>query len=121
MDLIEEPGGKQIALIMGPTDVGKTTLFNRLQDSLLNRFSDELARDKSMIPFVSIQARAPDTGIFDWRRLYLDILKAMYDPAVDAGIVLSPEGKALKYSQLSTVSRGCLREMVENAFRHRRV
>ena len=122
LDLIREPAGKELALIMGPTGVGKTTLFNRLRKHLLEEdFAAEIDANKGIIPVVSLQAPSPETGSFDWRGLYIRILKEMHDPAAELDVALSAAGKGSKVSQLSTLNLMSLREMVENAFRHRGV
>lgn len=122
LDLIREPAGKELALIMGPTGVGKTTLFNRLRKHLVEEdFATELGANKGTIPVVSLQAPAPETGSFDWRGFYIRILKEMHDPAAELDLALSTGGKVSKVSQLSTLNLMSLREMVENAFHHRAV
>lgn len=121
LDLVREPAGKEVALIMGPTGVGKTTLFNRLKNDLLKDFAPEMADKKGIIPVVSVQARAPETGSFNWRAFYIRILKEMHDPAAELDIALSTGGKVSKVSQLPTLNLMLLQEMVHNAFHHRAV
>lgn len=124
LDLIREPAGKQLALIMGPTGVGKTTLFNRLKKHLVEEdFAAVMAENKGAIPIVAVRTRAPESGSFDWRDFYIRILKEMHDPAaeLDLALSISTGGKVSKVSQLSTLNLMLLREMVENAFYHRNV
>lgn len=122
LDLIREPAGKQLALIMGPTGVGKTTLFNRLKKHLVDEdFAAVMAENKGEIPVVAVRTRAPESGSFDWRDFYIRILKEMHDPAAELDLALSTGGKISKVSQLSTLNLMLLREMVENAFHHRSV
>ena len=122
LDLIREPAGKQLALIMGPTGVGKTTLFNRLKQHLVEEdFAADMVENKGAIPVVSVRTRAPESGSFDWRDFYIRILKEMHDPAAELDLALSTGGKVSKVSQLSTLNLMSLREMVENAFHHRSV
>lgn len=70
------PGGKVIALV-GPTQVGKSLIFNGLAELL----SQELRTgDKSAMPWVSLVVRTSNDGRISPKHLTLSLLKAVRHP-----------------------------------------
>ena len=75
-----------MAVVIGPSRVGKTTLIRLLEERLLIRSRALMASDPSFIPFASISAPESDTSRFEWVEYYRAILRALHDPFVDGKI-----------------------------------
>jgi len=67
-----------IVLIIGPTGVGKTTLRQRYQQALVDKFDP--VQFPGRIPFGSLQLPSPDDGKYNWRDTYMRSLLLMDDP-----------------------------------------
>jgi hypothetical protein len=81
---VRRPG--TMALVIGPSRVGKTTLIRMLEEQLLAKSRAVMASDPSFIPFASILAAGPGTNRFEWAEYYRAVLRALYDPFVDGKI-----------------------------------
>lgn len=81
---LRRPG--TMALVIGPSRVGKTTLIRLLEERLLAQAKSQMERHASFIPFASITAAGPNASRFDWRTYYRAILRALQDPFVDGKI-----------------------------------
>src|SRR6266545_6770470 len=77
---IEEPAGRALILVIGPTGVGKTTLRLRIEQELKQRFSTADEQDSGRIPVVGFEAVAPDSGSFSWKDYYRRGLRALEEP-----------------------------------------
>lgn len=75
---IREPGGARIIFLIGPSGVGKTTLFKRMAARFAQQYKD--TGDPGQIPVVAVEAPAPSSGQFSWRHLYVECLKELKDP-----------------------------------------
>ena len=78
----EAPPGS-IMMVYGPTGVGKTTLRLKLQQLLADRTLPLMKADQACMPFVAVEAAAPDNGNFSWRDHYRRTLLALNEPMLD--------------------------------------
>lgn len=69
-----------IIFVFGPTGVGKTKLLNAIVKYMIEISQDQMNSDPSFIPILATEARAPDTGIFNWKDFYIRFLEAAKDP-----------------------------------------
>lgn len=76
--VIREPGGSRIIFLIGPSGVGKTTLFKRISTRLAKMYKDP--NDPGQIPVVAIEAPAASSGQFSWKHFYLECLRELKDP-----------------------------------------
>ena len=67
LSAIEASAPGSLILVIGPTGVGKSTLRRRVESALIEKMAAEMEIDAGRIPFISIEAVAPDNGIFHWR------------------------------------------------------
>jgi energy-coupling factor transporter ATP-binding protein EcfA2 len=67
--------GQPLSAVIGPTGVGKSTLFRQVQRALAERDSERIKSDPGFIPYVGVEARSPERGSFEWKRFYQDILE----------------------------------------------
>lgn len=85
--LIEQPSGNEIIMVLGPSGVGKSTLIYELKKEILNEMMVELEKDKSILPFVSVELISPDSGVFNWKDFYVRVLSSMEEPLIDKKII----------------------------------
>jgi len=80
---IQEPAGRSLILVIGPTGVGKTTLRLRIEQELKERFLAAGEPNPGRIPVVGLEAVAPDSGNFSWKDYYRRALRALEEPLID--------------------------------------
>ena len=71
-----------LILVLGPTGVGKTTLRLKIEQMLVQSLTAELAADPTRLPVVSLEAIAPESGMFNWRDHFRRMLLSMEEPLV---------------------------------------
>ncbi len=81
---VRRPG--TMALVIGPSRVGKTTLIRMLEERLLETHRALMVSDPNFIPFASILAAGPGTNRFEWAEYYRAVLRALHDPFVDGRV-----------------------------------
>jgi len=121
---IQEPAGRLLILVIGPTGVGKTTLRLRIEQELKQRFSTADEQDPGRIPVVGFEAVAPDSGSFSWKDYYPRALRALEEPLIDYKIDYATRqvfrNQAGEFTVTSRVANNELRQAMEQALRHRR-
>lgn len=119
----EAPPGS-IIMVFGPTGVGKTTLKLKMQQILVERERSDLETDPGRLPYVSVEALAPDKGNFSWSDHYRHQLMEMAEPMI-AYKKQFPDPEVIRgsvsYSILDArAPAGQLRHALELALCHRR-
>jgi AAA domain len=124
LDIIHEPAGKQIVMLVGPTRVGKTFLLEWLISEIRSEWAERQASEPGRIPVVSIEIPSRDMMNPSWSFIYERMLRAMEEPLIDKKIVYgdvtlhsSPNGR-VKLSE--RITGGKLRIAVEEAYKYRR-
>lgn len=124
LQVIRQPLSGNLIFVYGPSGVGKTTLWRRVQKQLIEELLPQLEEDRGRIPFVGLELISPDTGIFSWKDFYRRFLLAMDEPLVEHKTNAetpksSPDGKLyIKTGPRSGTAE--LRFVAERALRHRR-
>jgi energy-coupling factor transporter ATP-binding protein EcfA2 len=81
MMTISSPGsGTSLALLIGPTGVGKTTLAKALLERLVIEYKSEMAEDSSMIPAVLVNMPSAGANSFSWRLFYTLLGRTLMEP-----------------------------------------
>ncbi len=113
-----------IVMVVGPTGVGKTTLRLRIQQVLSEQGETCMKTDPSRLPFVTVEAAAPDNGNFNWRDHYRRTLVELSEPMLDCKLkpkwihfAHDSQGKQLVRPDASAAQ---LRQALESAVQHRR-
>ncbi len=122
---IEASAPGSLILVVGPTGVGKTTLRRKVEDLLSERLASILKADPGRVPFVSLEAVAPDNGSFQWRDHFQRLLLKMHEPLIEHKIgLLRVEGERQHNGRYAPWPRGYtgyqLQQSVENALHYRR-
>ena len=82
---IQEPAGRSLIFVYGPTGVGKTTLRFRVEKHLKESLLPALENDPGRVPVVSIEAAA-DSSQFSWKDYYRRALISLEEPLMDQKI-----------------------------------
>ncbi|CAM3544469.1 AAA family ATPase [Brevibacillus invocatus] len=121
IDNVFNPSNRTIQFLYGPSGVGKTTIFKKVKQVIIERSLPSLEADKGIIPYAALEAVAPDNGSFDWKDFYIRLLEELRDVAinhkVDFDAILNQNG----FSNLRAQDPNrTLRKAVESTLRHRR-
>lgn len=81
--LVEFCPNVDIVVVIGPSGVGKTTLLERIRESILERHRVQMQERPDFLPIISTMAVADGHRRFNWRRLYRDALVALGDAFAD--------------------------------------
>ncbi len=79
----EAPSGT-IVMVFGPTGIGKTTLRLKIQQVLSEQGEPFMKTDPGGLPYVAVEAAAPDNGNFNWRDQYRRTLVELSEPMLDS-------------------------------------
>ena len=83
MNAIHEVPPNSLILVLGPTGVGKTTLRTKIEQLLASELLPTLQDDRGRFPVVSVECIAPESGCFNWRDHFRQLLIQMEEPLVD--------------------------------------
>jgi energy-coupling factor transporter ATP-binding protein EcfA2 len=113
-----------LVFVFGPTGVGKTTLRLRMEQALVQELLPQLHRDRGRLPYVSLEALAPETGSFNWKEHFRRMLLSMNEPLIDYKTVPTmttpPRDSPPRYAAATAAVSSHLRYAVEQALMHRR-
>jgi energy-coupling factor transporter ATP-binding protein EcfA2 len=124
MAAINEAPAGSIVMVFGPTGVGKTTLRLKVQQLVAEQNRPLMETDPGCMPFVAVEAAAPDNANFSWRDHYRRTLVELSEPMLERKIKpnwihLMPDSHAQHLlGPRSPV--GELRHALESAILHRR-
>lgn len=119
----EAPPGT-IVMVVGPTGVGKTTLRLKIQQVLSEQGEPSMKADPSRLPYVAVEAAAPDNGNFNWRDHYRRTLVELSEPMLDhklkpKWIHFARDSRGQQFVR-PDASAAQLRQALESAVEHRR-
>ncbi len=115
------PGsGTDIALLIGPTGAGKSTLGASLVERMIKLHHAEMIKDLSFIPVVMITAPSSGENKFSWRIFYVKLGRALVEPLLDKKQEFRLQDGRMSASHVTTGSTVAgLRMAVEDALRYR--
>jgi energy-coupling factor transporter ATP-binding protein EcfA2 len=113
-----------LIFVFGPTGVGKTTLRLRMEQTLLQEVLPQLQSDPGRLPYISLEALAPETGSFNWKEYFRRMLLSMNEPLIAYKTTPArgspPQDSPPRYAAATTAVSSHLRYAVEQALVHRR-
>ncbi|MGB5636293.1 MAG: AAA family ATPase, partial [Waterburya sp.] len=123
-DAVKNPGGASVIFLFGPTGVGKTTLLRQIMKVMVSEKTARLERDLNYLPVATVEARAPESGSFDWKVYYQSVLASLAElPTSNYPIRNRSKLKKSKSDQRNIGSKNShlstLREQVIVNIRHR--
>jgi hypothetical protein len=81
LDLMTAPDtGTSIALLVGPTGVGKSTIVRNFEQQILRNHMKQMQADAGLIPVISVEAPATGERAFSWRTFYHRLGEALQEP-----------------------------------------
>ncbi len=125
MEFLSDAPRNSVIFVLGPTGVGKSTLRIKVESEIKSALAEELQSDIGRLPVVSLEAEAPDTGIFCWRDHFKRLLNAMREPLIECKLDrrgrLSARGKLPSQFECGPRASGSdYQYSVEQAIRYRR-
>lgn len=78
--IIRECGDSRIVFVVGPTGAGKTKLVKLIQKWVITTLLPELEVDRGRIPFASVEAGLPPSGLFNAKDHLKRCLRALHEP-----------------------------------------
>ncbi|WP_445630552.1 ATP-binding protein [Nostoc sp. DSM 114167] len=123
MRTIAEPAGASFIFVYGPSGIGKTTLWQRVEQKLKELALPKLESDRARVPVVGIEALAPESRYFNWKEYYTRALITLEEPLIDHKFDYGVRGISRndfgKINVESKVVAPALRRALENALIHR--
>ncbi len=123
-DAVRNPGGTSLIFLFGPTGVGKTTLLRQITKVMVEENWHRIKTDSDYLPVATAEARAPESGSFDWKSYYQSVLVALTELPVRTQLTRprSQLKKSKRYQKSigsSSSHLSTLREQVIVNMRHR--
>lgn len=110
LSYIQHPGHGEIAMVIGPTGCGKSTLFSILRSDT-GQHVDEPSGGKYHEPPILVEAAAPKRQGFPWRQLYTDILYQLGEFAIDKKVSVARDAREDAIQTRASASRVTLEEL----------
>jgi len=120
---IYSPENFNVIMIVGPSGVGKSRLFEQTLISVSKDMAEEMEQDRSIIPITGIELPNPDLGKFNWKDFYYRVLSSLKEPLIDCKIdvhknVGNKNKKKVDTQKAETAPE--LRRSIEKAFLNRK-
>lgn len=113
--------GTDIALLIGPSGVGKSALTHTIKERLLTQYQAEMNEDLSFIPVIRVEAPSSGERGFSWRLFYIGLGQALNEPLMEKKIEeRSVDGRLTVRPINAGATVAGLRMAVEDALRLRR-
>ncbi|MBT2643433.1 AAA family ATPase [Bacillus sp. ISL-41] len=116
-------GDCNVILIVGPSGVGKSRLFERTLHSVYLDMAEQMEADKSIIPITGIELPNPDLGKFNWKDFYYRVLTGLNEPLIDHKVDYQKFFNQVPKDRISTRKSETapeLRRSLENALYYRK-
>lgn len=113
--------GTDIALVIGPSGVGKTCLCESITERVIKNHRAEIEQDPSYIPIVHVQAPSSGEIKFAWRTFYAEIGHALNEPLMHKKILdVTEDGRHTVKPVTMGSTVAAMRMAVEKALKARR-
>ncbi|MGG0720135.1 AAA family ATPase [Robertmurraya massiliosenegalensis] len=116
-------GDCNVILVVGPSGVGKSRLFERTLQSVYLDMSEQLEVDQGIIPITGIELPNPDLGKFNWKDFYYRVLMGLNEPLIEQKIDYQRIIRQVQKVKINTKKAETapeLRRSIEKAFYHRK-
>lgn len=97
MSLIEEPTDSELAVVIGPIGVGKSTLRQYVKQAILEQHSVGMKINPRLLPVAEVSTPIPYTGELNWCEMYRRILSELDERAcnLEGGLSGHPPGTSM--------------------------
>jgi hypothetical protein len=124
LDIIHEPAGRQLVMVVGPPRAGKTFLLEWLESEIRSEWALQQASDPGRIPIASVEIPGKDTIKSSWTPIYDRALRALEEPLINQKVIygdvtLRPTVSG-KFTYSDRIRGGKLRYALEEAIKNRR-
>lgn len=120
MPLLTQDSESHIIVIVGAPGVGKTTLFKRVIATLFEQFASVTDQDRTVIPLVTVEARAEGDGRPGFQSLYEELLLALHEPRPDRKACIEVHNGRMVNRATGMGRIKALRNAVDQALKERR-
>lgn len=101
-ELVQMKTSTRIVIVTGPTGAGKTTAREQFARELECMAAPEIEENPEMVAYGACSVKAPGPTAFYWKDTYLQMLRSLHHPFVDAKLGKTPkewkanEGESVK-------------------------
>jgi predicted kinase len=108
-----------IIFVVGATGAGKSTVSRIALKNMYERAFERLRNDRSVIPFIAVEAYANGDSRHTFRELYEDMLTELQEPSGGTNTLLDEKDGIIKASHVRRNTIKALRRTVQGALKRR--
>lgn len=82
LSMLRGKAGPEILIVTGPSGVGKSTLLEKLEETLLAENAEQMQLENDFLPVIRLDANAPHQKNFSWKDFYTRLLMKMDETSV---------------------------------------
>jgi hypothetical protein len=121
--IVESPRPESVAVLIGPSGVGKSTVIAAIERHLSSLYADRILQDPGFLPFISVKAPTPLDGHFNWRDMLIRTLHSAGETLIHRKVLshiqVDLDGHTMSFQK--NFVREELRRSLESLVRHRQV